>query len=78
VAGSGSVHCEGWRDRLGWVREGSKLGFAEFEGAYYILLTKAWISEEYVMETPPKPPPPPPRAGRGGGAAAGGVKVVRH
>lgn len=31
MAGSGSVHCESWRDRLGWVREGSKLGFAEFE-----------------------------------------------
>lgn len=57
MAGSGSVHCEGWRDRLGWVREGSKLGFAEFEGTYYILLTKAWISEEYVMETPQIPPP---------------------
>ena len=57
MAGSGSVHCAGWRDRLGWVREGSKLGFAEFEGAYYILLTKAWISEEYVMETPQIPPP---------------------
>ena len=77
MGGSGSVHCEGWRDRLGWVREGSKLGFAEFEGAYYILLTKAWISEECVMEIPQIPPPALREAGFEVPPGVD-VKVVRH
>ena len=38
-------------------REESKLEFGEFTEAYFVLLTRAWISEEYVAELLADPSP---------------------